>query len=73
MQPAGIGQQVIKQHLVDGFAFNLFKVFASCFVDKVGGWNRRKAIGGAGAASQAIIERFFEFLVPIQAPLNNGA
>jgi hypothetical protein len=73
VQPTGIGQQVVKQHLVDGFAFNLLKVFGAGLIDKVGSGHRWKTIGGAGTTSQAIIQRFFELFVPIQASFNNGA
>jgi hypothetical protein len=73
VQPAGVRQQVVKQHLVDGLAFDLFKVFGSRFIDQIGRGHGRKTIGGAGATAQAIIERFLELFVPIQAPFNNGS
>jgi hypothetical protein len=72
VQAAGIGKKVVKEHLVNGFAVDLFKVFGSRFIDEVGGGNSRETIGGAGPTTQTIIKWFFELFVPFQAPFDKG-
>ncbi len=55
------------------FLANLFQVFGASFNDQVGRGDGRKTVGRAGPATQTIIQRFLELLVPIQALLNDGA
>jgi hypothetical protein len=58
---------------VNGLAVDLFEVFRSRLIDEVGRGTGRETVGGAGTATQTIIQRFFEFFVPFQAPFDKRA
>jgi hypothetical protein len=57
---------------MNGFAADLFQILRPGFNDQIGSGDRRKTIGGASTAKQTIKKRLFDFLVPLQASLDNG-
>ena len=64
---------MFKQQAVNGFASDLFQIFRPGLDNQIGSRDCRKTIGGTGTAEQTIKKGFFDFLTPIQTPLNDGA
>jgi hypothetical protein len=58
---------------VNGFAPDLLQIFRPGPDNQIGSGDCRKAIGGTGTAEQTIKKGFFNFLTPVQTPLNDGA